>query len=280
MISLPQSRTIRASAVLLVGALSQTALAQTFFGLDHSTVGNADLEMTADGLSIRNLGATGKDGVDICMPPPSGSSRMGWFGHVRGLRQPALDTGIRLACSGVGPSGIPEEACSMLVSHVAGIPSVTFDFSSIQPGAVRVVYYSHGQVLLEEVLPAPVAGPFPISGVPVSLDPLIPLGISAHLDFTCHCWVFDWTWDTSRMTTLGGSELLGCDHVEVHAETPAVQFSSFDTLHASFTGVSEVMVTTELIEAIDDVSACDLAPPFGQLDFSDVVQFLQCFSGG
>ncbi len=273
------SRILPSLAILALTSASP-AVAQEYFGLQHTALGGADLVMTPEGLAINNLGSTGKDGVDITIPPPPpGATRQGIFIDVRGVRDVVLDTSVRLGCVGVGNSGAPEEACSMTFEHASGIPTVSFDFGAIQPSSVRVVYSSHGTVLAEEVLPAPVAGPFALSGDPVELDPGFVNGFSAHFHWPSHSWVFDWTWDTSRIILLGGGELLGVDHVEVHAENVQTEFTSFDTVTMAVAGPPTVTVTHELIETIVEECPCDVALPFGQLDFSDVIGFLQCFSG-
>ncbi len=272
---------IVSTAIVLGGLVAGPAFGQVFFGLDHAAVGDADLVMTPSGLSINNLGHTGKDGVDVRLPPPAASThRQGWYGHVQGLRQPVLDSAFVLACVGAGTSGVPEQVCSMRFEYLSGIPTVSFDYSGLQPATVRVVYYSHGTILAEEVLPAPVAGPFALTGTPVALDPLYNNGFSAHFVFSSHCWVFDWTWDTSRMTMLGGGELLGCDHVEVYAEAPLTEFDTFTDVSMRIEGPPSVNVTHELAEVELADCPCDFALPFGQLDFSDVIGFLQCFASG
>ncbi len=119
----------------------------------------------------------------------------------------------------------------------------------------------------------------PVTHDPVELDPGHVNGFSAHFDWPSHSWVFDWTWDTSRIILLGGGELLGVDHVEVHAENVQTEFTSFDTVTMAVAGPPTVTVTHELIETIVEECPCDVALPFGQLDFSDVIGFLQCFSG-
>lgn len=265
------------AALSLSGA--SPAIAQEFFGLQHTPLGDADLVMTPDGLEIRNLGATGLDGVDVHIPPPEDVTRQGIFVHVQGLRLFALDTALELSCSGADASGVPGTSCSMTFEHSSGVPTVSFDFAAIQPASVRVVYYSHGTVLAEEILPSPVSGPFALTGSPVELDPGLVNGFSAHFDWTSHSWIFDWTWDTSRLAPLGGGgDLLGVDHVEVHAENVTNAFTSFDSIAMTIDGPPEVTITHELLENIQQPCPCDFAPPFGQLDFSDVVGFLQCFT--
>jgi len=265
-------------AAALLGCLAASpAPAQEFFGLQHTPAGTAELTMTPTGLSINNLGSTGKDGVDTTIPPPPAeSSRQAWFGHIQDLQQPGLDSSLVLGCIGTGASGTPETACTMQVEYLAGVPTVSFDFSGVQPSTVRFVYYSHDTVLAEVVMPAPVVGPFPLTASPVLLNPMH--GFSAHFVFTCHCWVFDWTWDTSLIIMPGGGVLLGCDRVEVYAEAPQVEFDTFDTVSMRIDGPSSVNVTFEHVESEVDACPCDFAPPFGQLDFSDVIGFLQCFS--
>ena len=57
--------------MMMLGLAAGSAGAADYFGLEHVEAGDAILDGVPTGpLSCHNLGSTGKDGVDVRIPPP------------------------------------------------------------------------------------------------------------------------------------------------------------------------------------------------------------------
>lgn len=268
-------RTRLFSELVLIAALTATVHGDTFFGLEHSAIGDADLTGPPSGpLAINNLGSTGKDGVEVRLPPIPPHRTMQTVWEVD-LATADLTFGSTMLMVGVGDdgSGVESVACSAYIDMAPGAPTITFDFSGAAPVSLGARYYANGELILEETGVSPVAAP--IGGFPPAIPSLCG---SVHFDPTIQQWVLDGCLALER--TLGGTPLPAVDYWEIFTEGATVHHDRVAAVRMTTTGISQLTVNGETVTLIPVPSGCpgDADGDF-DVDFDDLNAVLGNWGG-
>ncbi len=228
------------NTVVLLGAAPLAALvsAGSLFTLTHPPLGEANLNLTPDGLLVDNLGSSGEDGVRVELT--EAERRKAWAGLVKG-RPPGDPVSYTVAASGPHAMGVVSQACSMTVE--IGGPAgdvVRFDFSALGPASLHAEYFFEGQVVaVEDGLPPGE----PVLGLSASGIALADMGFSAHWDNISKVWRLDGNMSTDF--TIGGNPLAECDSWLISAINPSVLYDDFTGVAITATGVPDMLILSE-----------------------------------
>ncbi|MBN2018704.1 MAG: hypothetical protein JW749_00590 [Sedimentisphaerales bacterium] len=123
-----------------------------FCDLHHSPLGNAQLDIDSNGLTVSNIGTSGNDGVKIDIDDYRTDVT---YLHVNcrdigDLNQFPIGTFIEVTSRGT-VNGEPNQVVSV-VRHEYTEPAMTttVDFSTVQPASLTAKYYYGGQLVLTE----------------------------------------------------------------------------------------------------------------------------------
>ncbi|MCA9310883.1 MAG: hypothetical protein KDA21_06735 [Phycisphaerales bacterium] len=261
--------------MMMLGLAAGSAGAADYFGLEHVEAGDAILDGVPTGpLSCHNLGSTGKDGVDVRIPPPppDRTTLTIWDAD---FQSSTLPPGSTLMIQGVGDdgSGVVSVACTAVIDFNPAATTITFDFSGAAPATLGARYYFQGDLIAEESGVTPVFAP--IGGFPPAVPDLCG---SVHFDPVIQQWVFDGCLAVER--TIGGTPLPAVDYWEVFTEGSLVHYDQMSEVHIRTTGTPTLTITDETLTMIPIPSGCPGdADGDGDVDFDDLNTVLGNWGG-
>ena len=236
--------------IVLAVATADAGLADTYFGLDHTAAGDAELTGLPDGgVGIRNLGHTGLDGVDVGIPGGWDTTRfVEWQAEFDGA---GFIPGMTMTIRGVGldGSGIPSVACFSVLDLSPGNERLLCDFSAVAPVSIGARYYAGGVLVAEESGLSPTFAP--IGGFPPVITE--PCG-SVHFNPVTQQWTLDGCLGLDR--TIGGTPLPACDHWEIFTEGASVSYLELMAVEVRTTNTAEIDIVHATLTATPIPSGC------------------------
>jgi hypothetical protein len=128
-------------------------LADVFFGLGHTPLGQAQLSVDSNGLVVSNIGSSGEDGVRIALP----DNITLWDANILDLGDPndplnPIPDGAFIEVTSRGiVDGIPDSNVSVVRHEDTGAQvTTTVDFSALGPASLTAYYYLEGDLVLIE----------------------------------------------------------------------------------------------------------------------------------
>jgi hypothetical protein len=123
------------------------------FGLPHTALGNATLEVNGRSLVVTNIGSGGGDGVLVGLPP--GTTK--WEALFNSLEPQSYAQSSFFQITSIGTiNGVPNQIIATArATDIGSAWAVTFDFSRISSGPLLVNYFLGDMLVGSETIPNP-----------------------------------------------------------------------------------------------------------------------------
>ena len=141
-------------AATFVFMLESRAHEIAIFGLPHTALGNATIEVQSGSLVVSNIGSGGGDGVLVGIP----SNTADWGAHFDNLGRPeSYSPGSFFQVAGIGTiNGIANQIISTGRATANGsLWELGFDFSRVSSAPLLAQYFFNGGVIFEELITDP-----------------------------------------------------------------------------------------------------------------------------